>query len=139
MTMNTRELFTGFTEEQQKEYEEEAARRWDPKTVAESSRRWRGYSKEQKEKIGAEAIAIYDDLLAHMDKGYDSPEVQQAIGRWHQHIRYFYEPTVDILRGLGQGYAEDPQFAAFYRKMHPDMPEFLRQAITYYCERLSTD
>ncbi len=33
-------------------------------------------------------------------------------------------------------YAVDPGFAAMYRKMHPDMPEFLRDAIRHYAHVL---
>lgn len=68
-----------------------------------------------------------------MDEEADSTAVQQIIARWHQHLRYFYEPTTEILLGLAQGYEEDPDFAAFYEKLHPDMPHFLRQAIEHYC------
>ncbi len=30
-------------------------------------------------------------------------KVQAILARWHEHIRYFYEPTLEILRGLGEG------------------------------------
>ena len=138
--MSTQELFEGFSEQKQKQYEQEAATRWGKQIVAESNRRWNSYTKEHKKQIGIEGEAIYRDLLAHMDKGPSSPEVQQIIARWHQHIRYFYEPTPEILSGLGHGYNEHPGFIATFKKIHPDLPEFLEQAITYYCEQLlSTD
>jgi hypothetical protein len=35
---------------------------------------------------------------------------------------------------MGRGYEEDSQFAAFYEKIHPDMPGFFRKAIEYYCD-----
>ena len=86
-----------------------------------------------------EANVIYSDLRAAMDKGVESPEVQQIIGRWHQHINYFYEPSVERLRGLGWAYANDPAFAAFYEKIDPDMPQFISRAIVIYCDNLSSD
>lgn len=134
--MNTKDLFEGFSDEQQAQYEEEAARRWDEKTVRESNRRWRSYSAEKKAQIMAEGQAVYTDLLAVMPKGPQSPEVQRCVARWHQHLRYFYEPTVQVLTGLAHVYNEDPAFRAFYLKLHPDMPEFIEEAILFYCEGL---
>ena len=135
--MSTQDFFAGFDEETQKEYEKEAAERWDVEEVKATSQRWNNYSEAKKKQIIAEGNTVYTDLLAEMDKGIDSPELRQIIGRWHQHMRYFYEPSVERLRGLGWGYENDPAFAAFYEKMHPDMPRFIHQAIDYYCDHLN--
>ncbi len=51
---------------------------------------WNSYTPEQKKRIQAESQAIYHDLVENMDKGYASPEVQQIIARWRQHLRYFH-------------------------------------------------
>ncbi|MBZ0306640.1 MAG: TipAS antibiotic-recognition domain-containing protein, partial [Anaerolineae bacterium] len=60
------------------------------------------------------------------------------LARWHQHIRYFYEPTLAILRGLGEYYEADPEFAANFRKLHPDLPGYLRAGIAQYVDDLET-
>ncbi|MCO6449357.1 MAG: MerR family transcriptional regulator [Caldilineales bacterium] len=133
INMSPKQLFEAFDEETQKKYEEEAMQRWDPEVVRASNQRWRNYSDEKKAAIMQEANEFYNDILANMDKGPASPEVQNAIARWHQNIRYFYEPTPEILLGLGRMYVDDPRFAAFYENMHPDMPAFMRDAVTYYC------
>jgi DNA-binding transcriptional MerR regulator len=135
LEMGQKSFFEGFTEEKQKQYEQQARQRYGDAEVKESTDRWNRYTPEQKEKIKAEGEAIYRDVLANMDKGYDSPEVQQAIARWHQHLRYFYEPSYERLMGLAQLYTEQPDFVATYRKMHPDMPQFLYKAIEFYCTR----
>ena len=57
------------------------------------------------------------------------------MARWHQHLRYFYEPTPEILRGLGQMYNQHPDFIANFQQMHPDLPAFLeagRDALLRY-------
>ena len=41
---------------------------------------------------------------------------------------------IATLRGLGQGYANDPAFRAKFEAMHPDLPDFLQAAITVYCD-----
>lgn len=136
--MSSNEFFTGFDEETQKEYEKEAAERWDAEEVKATTQRWNNYSAYQKKQIMDEGNAVYTDLLAAMDKGVDSPEVQAIIGRWHEHLRYFYEPSVERMRGLGWGYANDPAFATFYEKIHPNMPQFISEAIAIYCDNLET-
>lgn len=134
--MSKKNLFEGFSEEQQKQYEEEASRQWGAEKVQQSVRRWNSYSQQQKDQIMAEGSAVYTDLVAAMDQGPHSPEVQQIIARWRQHLRYFYEPTLEILRGLGQHYNVHPDFIATFQKIHPDLPAFLEQAIEFYCDAL---
>jgi hypothetical protein len=130
-------LFDVWSEEQEKKYAEEAAQLWG-ETVHESYKKWNSYTREQKAAIGLEGEANHREIFAHMSEGYDSPAVQAGVAKWHQHLRYFYEPTVDILEGLGHMYNQDPRFHETFRKVHPDYPAFLEQAITYYCKGLRT-
>ena len=132
-TMKKKDYFAGFSEEKQKQYEEQIRQKYGEKAF-EGVTDWNSYTPEQKKRIVDESGAIYDDLVAAMGKGYDSPEVQQIIARWHQHLRYFYEPSVERLRGLGQMYTEEPEFVAKFRALHLELPEFLNQAIQYYCK-----
>ena len=136
--MSQSQLFEGFSEAKQQEYIEQARERWGDQVSA-SVRKWNSYSQAQKDQIGREGEAIYRDLLGYIGQDPAIPEVQQIVARWHQHIRYFYEPTTETLRGLGQMYADDPAFATVYQRMHPDFPEFLRQAITHHCDNLPRD
>jgi MerR family transcriptional regulator, thiopeptide resistance regulator len=126
-------LFGGFSDEEQQRYEREAARRWGD-TVVESSRRWKAYTAERKAEILAEAGAIYEEAAAHLEQAPESPAVQALIGRWHQNLRHFYEPTPDILRGLGQTYSNDPEFAAFFAKIDARLAGFMTEAIEVYCQ-----
>jgi DNA-binding transcriptional MerR regulator len=135
--MKAEDIFNGFSEEHQGEYAEEASQRWDPTMVRQSNQRWKACSAHKQADIMAEGNRVYDDLVANMDKPHDGAVVQAIIGRWHQHLRYFYEPTIEVLRGLGQVYVDDAAFAANLRKLSPGLPEFMRQAITVYCDRLA--
>lgn len=134
LNMTTEDLFEGFDEETQEAYAAEAARRWDPEMVTASNQRWKNYSKYEQQQIMEEAKAIHLDLLAHMPEGHDSQAIQAIVGRWYQHISNFYEPNLEIFRALGHSYQEDPAFAAFYAKRHPDLPAFFRNAIDHYCD-----
>jgi MerR family transcriptional regulator, thiopeptide resistance regulator len=134
--MKQKELFEGFSEEKQKEYQEEIIRRYGDKLVRESDQHWGSYSVEKKAAIIAEQQQVHRDLAAQMGKGAESREVQQIIGRWYQNLRNFYEPTVEVLSGLGRLYIEDPQFTATFNKIHPDLAEFFNRAIQVYCKNL---
>jgi len=138
-TMTHDELFSGFSPEQEQAYEDEARRRWGDEKVTESSRRWKAYSEAERQRILNEGGAIYLELNKHLTDNPASPEVQALVARWHQHIRYFYEPTPEILRGLGGAYASDPAFAEFFARFNPALPAFLHLAIDVYCDRLATE
>jgi len=133
--MSNGELFAGFTEEQEKQYAAEARERWGADTVDASYQKWNAYSAEKKAQIMAEGRENARALAAAMPHGPASPEAQAAVAAWARHLEYFYQPTLEVLRGLGQMYVDDDRFAANYRPLHPDLPEFFRDAINVYVER----
>lgn len=136
VAMSKKKLFTGFTEEEEKKYAQEARDRWGAESVDRSYKRWNSYSAEQRQQILAEGGANYQALAELIGEDPASPAVQQVIGRWHQHLRYFYEPTVDLLRGLGDLYNDDPEFNKTIAQFDPGLPAFMREAINIYCDRL---
>ncbi len=131
MKMNPKKAFEGFSPEEEKKYEAEAITRWGD-TARQSIKLWKSYSEGKKKEILQEGGSIYQEIVNHMAKGAGSPEVQTLIVKWHQHLRYFYEPTVEILGGLGEMYDDDPAFHANLAAMHADLPGFLKQAIRLY-------
>jgi MerR family transcriptional regulator, thiopeptide resistance regulator len=134
--MEGKDLFEGFSEEKQKEYEEQAQRRWGEKEVKESQKRWASYTPEKKRQVMDEANAIYLAIVEAMPYGPGSPQAQDGVARWEQNMRYFYEPTPEILLGLSQGYVEDPEFNATFQRIHPELAGFMREAVKIYCQGL---
>ncbi|MBK8138133.1 MAG: MerR family transcriptional regulator [Chloroflexi bacterium] len=138
--MAKRKMFDAFSEEKQKDYEREARLQWDPDLVNNSIKTWNNYTQAQKQAIGEEGNQVYSDLVDALEAGTppQSAEVQAVLMRWHQHIRYFYEPTLEIMRGLGHGYNSHPDFIANFQKLHAGLPEYLEAAITHYVDDLET-
>ena len=132
--MESKELFEGFSAEKQKEYEEEIRQRYGEENLRVSRQRWGSYSEEKKRQIMEEGGVNYQALVAAMPYGPASPQAQEGVARWHQHLRYFNEPTTEVLLGLGDLYNEDPRFAAFFQRIHPVLADFMRQAIQIYCQ-----
>lgn len=135
-----KKLFKGFSEEKQKQYEREARLQYGPTQVNESIRRWNGYTKAEQQAVMDEGNEVYLDLTKALKRGtpaYHS-DVQAMLARWHQHIRYFYEPTPEIMRGLGDLYTTSPEFMAFFAKFHPDLVEYMKVGIEQYVDDLET-
>lgn len=80
----------------------------------------------------AEGKAIYTDMIAAMPKGAASPEVQTIVERWRKHMDHFWTPKLDQLLALASGYNDDPRFKANFDKMHPELSEFMREAVKIY-------
>lgn len=135
VNMSKKKIFQGFSAEKQEQYEQEAIQNWG-EGARQSIKLWNSYSEAEKERIMQEGSVIYTDLAANMNLGPTSEPIQTMLVRWHEHLRYFYEPSLDVLRGLGETYHDHPDFNATFTAIHPDLPAFLKQAITYYVDEL---
>lgn len=133
-----KKIFVGFSPEQQHHYEQEAKRRYGETIVQQSVNQWNSYSEEHKQRIQAEGQAIYLGLAEAIPTGHASDQTQALIERWHHHLRAFYEPSIEVLGGLGKTYNDDPDFHAFFATIDPDLPAFLSQAIALYVDKLET-
>lgn len=138
--MSKKQMFQAFSDEQQKEYEREIRLQYGPDLVKESVRRWNSYASVQKEAIFQEGNEIYTDMIAAIEQGLspESTEVQAILVRWHNHIRHFYEPPIEVLRGLGDLYNDHPDFKKNFDAMHPDLAQFMREGIVKYVDDLET-
>lgn len=132
--MDPKGLFEGFSEEQQEEYAKQAEQMYDPETVRESNRKWKSYSAEKKQAILDEGKQVYVDMIEIMPKGSNSPEAQACVDRWRKHMDYFWTPNLDQLLGLATMYGQSPDFKANFDAMHPDLADFMREAVFVYVE-----
>jgi len=130
--MSQKGLFEGFSEVEQEKYALEAEQLYDPETVRESNRKWKGYSAAKKEAIMAEGRQIYLDLVAAMPKGASSAEAQAVVEHWRKHMDYFWTPDLEQLLGLANGYNNDPRFKANFDRLAPQLAEFFREAVNVY-------
>jgi DNA-binding transcriptional MerR regulator len=134
--MDNKEMFLGFSNEEQKKYEKEARERWGDAEVDASNKKYQALSKAEQQKILLESNEIYTSLAANMDKGPNSPKVQALVARWYQNLRHFYEPDKERLLGLAQLYNDHPGFQKTFLKFHPDLAVFMKQAVEIYVKKL---
>jgi DNA-binding transcriptional MerR regulator len=130
--MSNKQIFSGFTPEEEEMYAREAEQMYDPETVRESNRKWKAYGKEKQQVILAEGKQIYVEMIAAMPKGADSAEAQALVERWRKNMDYFWTPNLDQLLGLANGYNDDPRFKANFDVMHPGLAAFMLEAVKVY-------
>jgi MerR family transcriptional regulator, thiopeptide resistance regulator len=130
--MNDKQIFAGFTPEEEEKYALEAEQMYDPETVRESNRKWKSYSPEKKQSIMDEGKQIYLEMVAAMPKGANSSEAQALVERWRKNMDYFWTPNLDQLVSLANGYNDDPRFKTTFDKIHPDLAAFIAEAVKLY-------
>jgi DNA-binding transcriptional MerR regulator len=134
MNLTDEELYEGFPKEQVERWQREVKERYDPTLVAESNRRVHAMSKEQWKAVKAEGDAISRRMADLMERAPGDPEVQAIVARQHAWIENFYSCPAEMFRGLGQHYAEHPEFRANYDKYRLGLADFMRDAMAYYAE-----
>jgi DNA-binding transcriptional MerR regulator len=138
MTLTDEELYEGFTPEQIERYEREARELYDPELVQEAERRVRSMSKAQWNAVKEEGDQVTREIAELADREPGDPGVQALIARHHAWIERFYPAPAELYRGLGQGYAEHPDFRAFYDKYRPGLADFMQAAMAHYADHILT-
>lgn len=137
--MDAETLFGGFESEQEKTWAQEAVERYgyNNELVQESARRWRKMTAADKARLKAEGEGIYRAFVPLIGGDPAGPEAQAAVAAWHAHLANFYDPGAEVLAGLAGMYVDDPRFRSTFADMHPELPEFLRDAILIYVDGLN--
>lgn len=140
--MEAEHMGTSLTPEEQFEvfgdfdvdaHTEEARQRWgdcENGGFAQSQRRTSSYTKEDWQRINAEADGIYRALAQAMNDGLpaDSDTAAELAERHRAHIsRHYYDCTVEIHRGLGRLYVDDERFTATIDAYGEGLSPYLRE------------
>ena len=125
-------FFKGYDPEQQKAYEQEVREKYGDQLWQQSQQRFGSLPKAQQEVILREGQEINHAILADYEKGFDHPDVQANIARWHDYLQHFYDCSLDVFEGLGHLYVEDPRFKATYDEQREGFAHFMEQAMSYY-------
>ncbi|RII12443.1 HTH-type transcriptional activator TipA [Streptomyces sp. YIM 130001] len=114
-------------------YAEEAEERWGgTDAYRESQRRTGSYSKEDWQRIQAEADDLNRRFAESLSAGSasDSEAATDLAEAHRQHIRrYYYDCTYEIHRGLAGMYVDDPRFTAAYENVAPGLAAYVSEAI----------
>jgi DNA-binding transcriptional MerR regulator len=136
--MSDKEMYYGFDDPKQKQYEQELKGRYGKgveKHIEESKQRMKNWSKDDYVKVKELADEINKEIVAVIDKDISSPEVQAIIQKHFEWINRFYTPTKEVYSGLGDLYVDHPDFRKLYDGYHPRLAEFLQDAMKHYAKR----
>ncbi|MEE4195367.1 MAG: MerR family transcriptional regulator [Anaerolineae bacterium] len=133
--MAKEEFFEGYDPAKQEAYEHEIREKYGDRLWKQSKQRYSSLSKAEQEAIQREGQEITQAILDDFDKGYDHPDVQVNIAKWHAYMQHFYDCSLDTFAGLGQMYVEDPRFKANYDAQREGFAEFMCQAMQYYVQK----
>jgi DNA-binding transcriptional MerR regulator len=136
------EKFEVFGDSYREDYEREAGERWGgTEPWAQSQRRAASYTKEDWQRIKAEADDINQRLSAAMTAGIPAtdPAAMDLAEEHRRHIgRFFYDCGLEMHLGLGEMYLADPRFTATYDTIHPGLARYLHDAIQANAARHTT-
>ncbi|MFC5214257.1 MerR family transcriptional regulator [Streptomyces coerulescens] len=142
INLTPEERFEVFGDNDPEQYAEETERRWgNTEAYAESQRRAATYTKEDWQRMQAEAADWSERYIALLAAGEPATgegamdlaeEHRQHIGSW------YYECGYEMHQCLAEMYVADERFTAFYDSMRPGFAEHLRAAIVANAARHSS-
>ncbi len=133
--LSDEDLYAGFAKGEVESIKAEAEERWgDTEAFAESRRRLAKMTKEEWAGVLAEGEAIDRAAAEAMARGEApaSAAVRAIMARKYEHLRRFYEPSVELFAGLGAMYSADPRFRARYEALAPGLADYLEEAMEAY-------
>jgi DNA-binding transcriptional MerR regulator len=134
-TMEDKDLYGGFTQEEMDAFSTEAKERWgNTEAYKQSTERVKKMSKEDLKELARKGEEWTKNLSTHMDEDPKSEGVQKMIAEHYNGLRTFYEPSLELYRGLANMYVDDPRFTHYYDKHRPGLAKFMKEAMLYYAE-----
>ncbi len=135
--MNDNEMYGGLSRDDMEKYAEEAKERWgSTKAYKQSQERMAKLGKEEQAKLHADSERAVQELADHMAVGFDGDTVQRLIDEQFQGINeMFYDCSIEMFRNLAEMTVGDDRYASYYRRFHPDLPEFRLKAVRFYCDQ----
>ena len=134
--LDGKDLYGGFTKEEMEKHKQEAKQRWGHTDAwKQSQERTKNWTKDDYARVKREQDALMEGFVANRAKGFKSAEVQALVGKWRDGLRQFYEPSLEMCRGLANMYVQDERFKANYEKFGEGMAEFMREAVLCYCDQ----
>jgi len=135
--VNTDKLFDGLDGDRQSRYEAELVQRYGDEVtphIEESKRQMAGWTAEQGTGIQQQWAGFGPRLVELIEAGaaVDDPGVQGVIAEHYRWVTNFWTPNRESYPGLGQLYADAPDFRSQFDAQHPRLAEFMRDAMAAY-------
>jgi DNA-binding transcriptional MerR regulator len=134
--MKMKEMFTGFSPEQQARHEQYLIDRFGDRmkaSIEQSKRRVKDWTKGDWQKAGSAFDEICKDLVVLIGRKLtaESREVQAVIRRHHRWLTQFWTPTAESCAGHSE-LIVDSELRKAYEAYDPQLPEFASAAIKVF-------
>jgi DNA-binding transcriptional MerR regulator len=136
--MKSKEMFAGFSPEQQAKHEQYLIDRFGEgmkEGIAQSKARVKNWTQRDWLKAGGAFEGICKDLVRAMGRKLpaESPEVQSVIRRHYQWLKQFWTPTRESYAGHSE-LIVDSDLRKAYEAFDPGLPEFAAAAIKVFAK-----
>lgn len=139
LIMRDAEMYDGFDPKKQQEHEQymldtgvisqqQINESWQ-KVAHWKKPNWETFKEEGEQLNQALVRAIKDHLKPN------ASEVQALVQRHYAWVSNFWIPTKETYTGLAQMYLDHPDYRSFYNNYHPDLVEYLVEAMRFYAEK----
>ena len=133
--MQIQNLNGGLSDEELNAYDEEVMNRWgDTEAFRQSQERVPKMTDDDWSRIRKEEDELMELIVELRDQEPASESVQILIDRHYNNLRHFYEPNLELYRGLADMYVDDPRFRLYYDKYAPGLADFMHDAMIAYCD-----
>ncbi|MEA4879085.1 HTH-type transcriptional activator mta [bioreactor metagenome] len=133
--MEINEYYQGLPQEKIDYYRREARRRYGEETVQRSEEMVVKMGKTKMAELQAQGQSIFEELAENIPGGPAHPIAQELISKWQKWLENFARYTDEGLLGLARGYRDDPEFKAFFDKIHPGLAAFIADAAEVYFKK----
>jgi hypothetical protein len=99
-----------------------------------SQDRVKNLSKEDMDIIKKESDELMREIAAISNNDPAGPAAQALIARHYAGLKHFYEPNLELYRGLAEMYVADPRFQAYHDKFKPGLARFMQSAMIAFCD-----
>lgn len=133
--MEINEYYQGLSQEKIDYYRSEARRRYGEETVRRSEEMVVKMGKTKMAELQAQGQTIFEKMAKNIPNGPAHRESQELINKWRIWLGNFAHYTDEGLLGLAIGYRDDPEFKAFFDKIHPELAAFIADAAGVYFKK----
>lgn len=137
--MEEKEIFAGFSKEQQAEYERQIIERFGDQGKAhieEGKQNAKNWSKTDEDNFKKEFVEICKELTCLLERNC-KPDANEVQGEIRKHFRWLskcWTPTKESYAGHGQ-FIADSELRKAYEVYHSRLPEFMAEAIKIFSDR----
>jgi DNA-binding transcriptional MerR regulator len=139
LIMRDAEMYDGFDPKKQQEHEQYMLDTGviSQQQIDESWQKVAHWKKPNWEKFKDEGEQLNQDLVSALKNHLkpDRSEVQALVKRHYTWVSNFWLPTKETYAGLGQMYLDHPDYRSFYNKYHPNLVEYLVEAMRIFSEK----